>query len=295
MVKNPGPQFVRYFAPVVEALKELGGSGRPVEVRDLVAKKLSIVDQERSELLETGQPRFDNQVHWARFYLVKGGYVDSSKRGVWSLTEKGRGTVAMSFDQAMQIFRQVQSQFPKEKSISIGVTADATAPDNSLAFSDISPISETSYRTKLLDLVKSLPPAGFERLCQRLLRESGFEQVVVTGRSGDGGIDGHGVLLLNPFVSFKVLFQCKRYSGTVTASQVRDFRGAMTGRTDKGIILTTGTFTADAQKEALRDGAPSVELVDGNNLLDMFESLELGLIPRKTYDLDHEFFTEFQN
>ncbi len=160
MVKNPGPQFVRYFAPVVEALKELGGSGRPVEVRDLVAKKLSIVDQERSELLETGQPRFDNQVHWARFYLVKGGYVDSSKRGVWSLTEKGRDTVAMSFDQAMQIFRQVQSQFPKEKSISIGVTADATAPDNSLAFSDISPISETSYRTKLLDLVKSLPPGN---------------------------------------------------------------------------------------------------------------------------------------
>ena len=117
---------------------------------------------------------------------------------------------------------------------------------------------------------------------------------MVTGKSGDGGIDGHGILQINPVVSFNVLFQCKRYQGTVTASQVRDFRGAMMGRTDKGIILTTGTFTLDARKEARRDGVPPIELVDGDKLVEMFELLELGLIPRKVYDLDLPFFEDFQ-
>jgi restriction system protein len=115
--------------------------------------------------------------------------------------------------------------------------------------------------------MQSLPPDGFERLCQRILRESGFQQVVVTGRSGDGGIDGVGVLQMNPFVSFNVLFQCKRYQGAVSPSQIRDFRGAMVGRADKGIIMTTGTFTLDAKKEARRDGVPPIELVDGEALL----------------------------
>lgn len=149
------------------------------------------------------------------------------------------------------------------------------------------------YKTEILGLVRSLPPSGFERLSQRLLRESGFQQVVVTGRSGDGGIDGVGVLQINPFVSFNVLFQCKRYQGSVTPSHVRDFRGAMMGRADKGIIITTGTFTLDAKKEARRDGVPPIELVAGDDLIRLFESLELGLLPQKTFEVDRKFFDEF--
>ena len=126
------------------------------------------------------------------------------------------------------------------------------------------------------------------------MRESDFEQVVVTGRSRDGGIDGIGVLKVNPFVTFKVLFQCKRYAGVVSSSVVRDFRGAMQGRADKGIILTTGSFSSDALKEAVRDGVPPIELVDGEKLVELFESLELGLIPRTTYDVDPSFFVQFE-
>ena len=124
--------------------------------------------------------------------------------------------------------------------------------------------------------------------------KSGFERVDVTGKSGDGGIDGIGVLQINPFVSFKVLFQCKKYSGSVTPTQVRDFRGAMMGRAEKGLILTTGTFTSDAKKEAVRDGVPQIELVDGEKLLDMFETLELGLKPVKEYEIDEKFFDDFK-
>ena len=134
----------------------------------------------------------------------------------------------------------------------------------------------SDHRTKLIEVLQALSPSGFERLCQRLLREAGFEQVTVTGRSGDGGIDGHGVLGLNAFVSFKVLFQCKRYQGSVTPGDVRDFRGALQGRADKGIILTTGSFTSEARREAARDGAPPIELVDGEKLVRLFEELELG-------------------
>jgi restriction system protein len=144
-----------------------------------------------------------------------------------------------------------------------------------------------------LALLRSLPPSGFERLSQRLLREAGFEQVIVTGRSGDGGIDGHGVLALNAFVSFKVLFQCKRYEGSVGPGHVRDFRGAMQGRADKGIIISTGSFSSDARREAIRDGVPPIELVDGEKLVMLFEQLELGLRPRAAYEVDDQFFAEF--
>ncbi|BAY94559.1 MULTISPECIES: restriction endonuclease [unclassified Tolypothrix] len=290
-----GPKFVRFFSPVIEALQELGGSGRPSEVRDFIAKRLNISEQERTELLEGGAPRFDNQVAWARFYLVKFGLMDSSKRGVWSLNDNGRAIESLSFDDALLIFKKVHAEFQTDRDSSGELAQEDKEVEESIAPHEITINDDSSYRKKLLEILLSLPPSGFERLCQRLLRESGFEQVIVTGRSGDGGIDGHGILQINPFVSFKVLFQCKRYAGSVSSSQVRDFRGAMMGRADKGIIITTGTFTPDAQKEALRDGVPPLELVHGDKLLDMFENLELGLLPRKTFDVDIQFFKEFQS
>jgi restriction system protein len=128
-----------------------------------------------------------------------------------------------------------------------------------------------------------------------LFREAGFTQVIVTGSTGYGGVDGYGTLAVNALVSFKVLFQCKRYTKAVSPSQVRDFRGAMAGRADKGIILTTGTFTAEARREASRDGVPPIELIDGEKLVDMLEQLELGLRAVKTYEVDHGFFKEFES
>jgi restriction system protein len=290
-----GPKFVQFFSPILESLKELGGSGRPSEVRNAISKQLNISEQDRTELLSGGAPRFDNQVAWARFYLVKAGLVDSSKRGVWSLSDKGRDINALSFDAAMTIFRQIRLEFQSEKDSQENISPINEPDEETIAPNDTAVSDDSLYRKNLLDVLMSLPPSGFERLCQRLLRESGFEQVIVTGRSGDGGIDGQGILQINPFVSFKVLFQCKRYSGTVSVSQVRDFRGAMMGRADKGIILTTGTFTSDSQKEAVRDGVPPIELVNGEKLLDMFEDLELGLVPRTTYNIDFHFFKEFQS
>jgi restriction system protein len=137
--------------------------------------------------------------------------------------------------------------------------------------------NKLDWRDQLLSLIQILPPAAFERLSQRVLRESGFTSVEVTGKSGDGGIDGVGVLRIN-LLSFQVFFQCKRYKGSVGASAIRDFRGAMWGRTDKGLLITTGIFTADAKREATRDGVPVIDLIDGDGFCTLLKDLKLGVL-----------------
>ena len=283
-----GAQFLRYFGPLLDALRALGGSATPDEAVQKVAEICNVSEVKQNELLPSGEPRFRNQVAWSRFYLKREGLLDSSKRGIWSLTEKGSHTT-ISDPEARAIFlRQVKMDAAARKRERAEVTATPDAPE------EVQLTEAATWRDRLLQIIQGLPFAGFERLCQRLLREAGFQQVSVTGKSGDNGIDGIGILEVNAFVTFKVLFQCKRYKGSVGAPHVRDFRGAMLGRAEKGIIVTTGTFTTEAKQEARRDGAPPIELVDGEKLMDMFEKLELGLSPRTTYEIDDGFFNEFQ-
>jgi restriction system protein len=293
MSKTPkqfeGAQFVQWFGPLLDALRALGGSGTPDEVVDKVAASLKVPDEQLNEVLPSGELRFRNQVAWARFYLVREGLLDSSRRGVWSLTEKGR-TTSLSPEEARVLFLKWVKRFSEERKRKKEVIE---TPEEQVAQGTETP--SPNYRERVLRILWSLPAEGFERLSQRLLRESGFTQVTVTGRSRDGGIDGYGTLQVNPLVSFRVLFQCKKYEGSVLPSHVRDFRGAMTGRTDKGIIITTGTFTAEAKREASRDGAPPIELIDGEKLIDMFQELELGLKPVTTFEIDDKFFDEFRS
>ena len=282
-----GSQFAQYINPLLAVLQGLGGSAKSGEAKAAVADHLRLPDHVLEERLKSGSSRFENQVAWARYYLARSGYIDSSRRGVWVLTTKGRSVDALSKEQIKNLIRSVIAKWGSTKDVAelTEEEAEDRSPDEALG----------DYRAQLLDLLLDLPPAGFERLCKRLLREAGFEQVTVTGSSGDGGIDGIGILELNAFVSFKVLFQCKRYRGSVWPSAVRDFRGAMIGRADKGIIMTTGSFTTASKREAVRDGVPAIELVDGEKLVELFETLELGLEPRKTYNLVESFFDEFRD
>ena len=282
-----GPQFLRFVVPIIEKLELLGGSGTPREVTNAVVAALQISEHEQRKTLKNGTSRITNQVHWARFYLAKDGYLRSSERGVWTLTEKGLAA-RLSEPDVHELFRRVHETLPKS-------TTKVSDAEDLYSDTEEKPSSGAdNYKAQLMDTLSSLAAKGFEMICRRLLREAGFEEVVVTGRAGDGGIDGHGVLKINPFVTFQVLFQCKRYEGSVSSSQVTDFRGAMAGRTDKGIIITTGTFTTEAAKEARRDGVAPIELVDGEKLIEMFEALQLGLRPRQTYEVDEEFFREFR-
>jgi restriction system protein len=290
-------RFANYINPVIEAINALGGSARPQEVYKYISKALNLPDEIINLEKKSGGSKFENQVAWARFYLAKAGIVDSSRHGVWSLTDKGRKIPRLDNKEVQSLIKEVQAQCaPSISSVHHQpkplIKKPLLPPAEDLT-EDEPPSEMSNYREELLKIILGIPPVGFERLCQRLLRESGFQEVTVTQRSGDGGIDGIGILQINPFVSFKVLFQSKRYAGSVGAPQIRDFRGAMMGRADKGIIITTGSFTSEAKREAIRDGVPPIELVDGEKLLDLFEQLELGLKPRTTYDIDATFFEDF--
>jgi len=280
--KTNGPKFLQYYIPIIEALRKLGGSATLSETVDKVVEDLNISENEQKEVLKSGEQRVKNQIAWARLYLVKNGYIDSSKRGIWSLTKKGLDTDVNKID-VLNEFKNIQSSFSNNKDKNKLLSKE----DNNLIDKEE---NYTDYKVELLKILKSISPNGFERISQRLLREAGFEKVVVTGKTNDGGIDGVGILEINPFVSFKVLFQCKRYQGSITSPQIRDFRGAMQGRTEKGLFLTTGSFTS----EATREGVPPIELVDGEKLITMFEKLELGLKPKKIFDIDIDFFNKFK-
>lgn len=285
MVKKQA-EFLQWLGPILDALRSLGGSGKPREVSDWIANSLSIPDLILNQTLKSGESRFHNQVAWARQYLVWEGFLDKDSRGTWALTSLGEKTHLTIEDSKaivkkwVTVYAKARTSVAKKELIEI----QEDEPVNSLELND---------RSDLLGVLQSLSPSGFERVCQLLLRESGFENVIVTGKSHDGGIDGYGVLEVNPFVSFKVLFQCKRYKGGVSRSQVGDFRNAMIGRAEKGIMLTTGHFTAEAIKEANRDGAPQIELVDGEKLIKMFEKVELGVKPKIIYQIDLNFFEPF--
>lgn len=284
--KNSQAEFVRWFGPLLDALRQLGGSAKPREASDKIAENLDLHEDKLNELLNSGQSRYYNQVAWARQYLAWEGLLDTSQHGIWALSAKGENA-KLTDGQAREIFLKwvdIHRKAKQDKSEKeIIEEQEESEPD------DIQPTNKTD----LLQVLQSLTPEGFEKICQRLLRESGFEKVVVTGQSHDGGIDGYGTLEMNPFVSFKVLFQCKRYKGTVSRSQVGDFRNAMIGRAEKGIIMTTGTFSSDAIKEANRDGAPQVELVDGEKLVEMFKRVELGVKPKTVYEVDLPFFEPY--
>ena len=289
--KTKQSEFVRWFAPLLQALKDLGGSAAPREASQRVAEIEKVPDALRNEVLSSGQERFHNQVRWARQYLVWEGLIDSGKRGVWTLTPKGLAT-QLDATSARDIFlEQVRKHAAIKKPIN--------APSESVADIDGKPedtpqSDEDASLQSFLRVVKDLSPNGFERLSMRLLREAGFERVSVTGRSNDGGIDGVGVLQLNDLVSFNVVFQCKKWEGSVPSKEIRDLRGAMAGRAEKGIFLTTSTFTSNARAEAERPGAVPIELVDGEKLFDMFKRYELGLKPRTVFDIDLAFFEQFR-
>jgi restriction system protein len=289
--KGKQSEFVRWFAPLLQALKDLGGSAAPREALERIAEIEKVPESLRNEILSSGQERFYNQVHWARQYLVWEGLIDSGKRGVWTLTPKGLQT-QLDAKSAREIFlEQVRKRAVIRKP---SVAAVDSTPDSNDKPEDTPQADEDASLESFLRVLKSLSPYGFERLSMRLLREAGFERVSVTGRSNDGGIDGVGVLQLNDLVSFNVVFQCKKWEGSVPPKEIRDLRGAMAGRAEKGIFLTTSSFTSNARAEAERPGAAPIELVDGEKLFEMFKRYELGLKPRTVFDIDVAFFEQFR-
>ena len=262
------PTFDTFMNPLIRALKSLGGSGTIEEINDKASEIAGLSDEQLDVLHDPekgGQTEVEYRLAWTRTYLKKYGVLENSSRGVWALTPKGRQLDRVN---PRAVRRYVREQMREARAASAEEELDEAE-------------QETTWRDEILDTLLAMDPSAFERLVQRLLRESGFIQVEVTGRSGDGGIDGKGIMRLGGLLSFHVIFQCKRYRGSVAVSQVRDFRGAMVGRADKGLLITTGNFTKEAAREATRDGAPAIDLIDGDRLIDKLKELGLGVKAEK--------------
>jgi len=273
-------QYDDLMNPLIQALKNLGGSGTNEEINNKVAE-LAKIPSDQLEVLHNpekgGMTEIEYRLMWTRTYLKFYGIIENSARGVWSLTEKGSKQEKVD---EKDVVRVVREQMKKNK--------QETNDDNE-------PNHKVEWQEELLEVILEMSPSAFERLIQRILRESGFVQVEVTGQSGDGGVDGHGILRLGGLLSFHVIFQAKRWKGAVGSGQVRDFRGAMVGRADKGLLITTGAFTKDAIKEASRDGAPAIDLIDGDQLVEKLKQLSLGVNTKKIeveqVFIDHKWFS----
>lgn len=267
------PTFDSLMNPLLDALFSLGGSGSIDEIYEKVLE-LENIDDEVSSVPhnpeKSNQTEVGYRLAWARTYLKKYGFLENSSRGIWALTTLAKKLKNVDPQAVVKEVREgdkatLKKRQKKDKNEQIEL-ADNDTPE------------AQSWKEELYHLLtKEILPDAFERLTQRLLRESGFVQVEVTGRTGDGGIDGKGIAKIHGFMSFHVIFQCKKYQGSVSASDIRDFRGAMVGRADKGLFITTGTFTSAAVKEATRDGAPPIDLVDGEQLAEKLKELQLGL------------------
>jgi restriction system protein len=262
------PQYDKLLWATVKAIAVIGGSGNIEEIIEKVIEILNLPNDILEIEHKPGYPLLDYRLAWARTYLKKVNAVQNSTRGIWTLTDYGRG---ITEEQCLEIPSKVRKMSTKDRKETPLVTIENIEND------EIYDGSEVDWKQNLLGVLLKMDPTAFERLSQRILRESGFVKVEVTKKSNDGGIDGIGILRMN-LVSFTVLFQCKRYQDSVGSSVVRDFRGAMVGRCDKGLIITTGYFTSEAKKEAIRDGAPTIDLIDGDTLCDLLKNLKLGMM-----------------
>jgi restriction system protein len=273
MKKNEVPTFDELMNPTLQALKRLGGSASIDELVPEIVRLLQL-PQEVADVPHgtTGRTELEYRSAWARTYLRKAGLIENSDRGVWALT--GAGSQTESVD-GRRIAREVAKQFQAER-------ASTEEPGESAAVDEAQ--ATITWEDRLLSVLQAMDPTAFERLCQRILRESGFIEVEVTKKTGDGGIDGYGTIRIGGLISFNVLFQSKRYKGNIGPEIVRDFRGAMVGRADKGLIISTGGFTLEARREATRDGAPPIDLIDGRLLAQKLKELKLGV---KTNMIEH--------
>jgi restriction system protein len=278
------PSVRELYWPTAKALRDLGGSGTIQEIAERVIENEGFDEETQAIPHGTGsRTEVEYRLAWARTHLKMAGLLENSARGVWSLTEKGRRFDPAEVGRVAAEVRATQTARPRPQEEDLLVEEDDEGA------------GETNWKDELIETLLALPPDKFERLAARLLRETGFISATVTGRSGDGGIDGIGVYRLS-LVSFQVFFQCKRHRGSVRPSDVRDFCGAMAGRGDKGLIITTAGFTADARQEATRDGAPPIDLIDGERLCDLLREQGLGVetTVRQIEDvsLNPEFFDE---
>lgn len=260
------PKYSDLMWPLVKVLRKLGGSGNWDEIYSELIAQEKFPEEAQSYIENKSShhtPKLRYNTKWALWYLTKAGVVNKSSQRLFILSQKGEVFKESDVASAVSLVKGLSKKKPQ---------ADSSQVSNT----DAEEAAAEEWKDTLLEKIQSLSPKMFEKLCYVVLRKSGFSEVDVTGGTGDGGVDGTGILKVN-LISFPVIFQCKRYQGSVGSKEVRDLRGAMSGRSEKALLITTGYFTTAAKEEAKRAGAPLIELIDGDGLCELLKNLKIGI------------------
>lgn len=294
--KNLSPTYTELIIPTYDALKQLGGSGTNNEIYERVIVNLNLSDEVLDEphLGSLNQSEVEYQLAWARTYLKNYGIIVNSARSVWSITSEYASELTVSAKEIVAFTVQKNAKKREMEKSNDKPDGKMDKPEDDIDSNDDVefPDEVKPWRQQLANVLQNMDPYGFERLSQRLLRECGFTQVSVTKKSGDGGIDGTGKLKINGIVSFNVAFQCKRYKGLVSSGDIRDFRGSLTTDIEKGIFITTGSFSKAAKDEATTPGKKQIDLIDGEEFISKLAEYSIGVKEVKTYEIDEDFFSK---
>lgn len=294
--KNLSPTYTELIVPTYDALKQLGGSGTNNEIYEKVIVDLNLSDEVLDEphLGSLNQSEVEYQLAWARTYLKNYGIIVNSARSVWSITPEYASELTVSAKEIVAFTVQKNAKKREMAKSNDKLDGKSDKPEDDIDSNDDVEFPEEvkPWRQQLANILQNMDPYGFERLSQRLLRECGFTQVSVTKKSGDGGIDGTGKLKINGIVSFNVAFQCKRYKGLVSSGDIRDFRGSLTTDIEKGIFITTGSFSKAAKDEATTPGKKQIDLIDGEEFISKLAEYSIGVKEVKTYEIDEDFFAK---
>lgn len=294
--KNLSPTYTELIIPTYDALKQLGGSGTNNEIYERVIVDLNLSDEVLDEphLGSLNQSEVEYQLAWARTYLKNYGIIVNSARSVWSITSEYASELTVSAKEIVAFTVQKNAKKREMAKSNDKPDGKTVKPEDDIDSNDDVefPDEVKPWRQQLANVLQNMDPYGFERLSQRLLRECGFTQVSVTKKSGDGGIDGTGKLKINGIVSFNVAFQCKRYKGLVSSGDIRDFRGSLTTDIEKGIFITTGSFSKAAKDEATTPGKKQIDLIDGEEFISKLAEYSIGVKEVKTYEIDEDFFSK---
>lgn len=294
--KNLSPTYTELIVPTYDALKQLGGSGTNNEIYEKVIVDLNLSDEVLDEphLGSLNQSEVEYQLAWARTYLKNYGIIVNSARSVWPITPEYASELTVSAKEIVAFTVQKNAKKREMAKSNDKLDGKSDKPEDDIDSNDDVEFPEEvkPWRQQLANILQNMDPYGFERLSQRLLRECGFTQVSVTKKSGDGGIDGTGKLKINGIVSFNVAFQCKRYKGLVSSSDIRDFRGSLTTDVEKGIFITTGSFSKAAKDEATTPGKKQIDLIDGEEFISKLAEYSIGVKEVKTYEIDEDFFAK---
>lgn len=289
------PKFDETFLPILEVLK----SGKVYKTRALIEEVktrfyANLTDEQLKQETKSGDLLIDNRIAWGKSYLKKGGYIFFPQRGYVQITEKGKGhnsTLSVrDLENEITLF-DFYKQEKSAKSSDSQTATEISSPQDLIdeGFNRI----ESDVKNELLQKLKNIDPYFFEKVVLRLLKKMGYGEFIETSKSNDGGIDG--IINEDKLGLDKIYIQAKRFNeGKVREKDIRNFIGAMSGDTNKGVFVTTSDFDEKALEKA-RSAHHKIICIDGQKLVTLMHEFNVGIQVRTTYEIkqiDEDFFDE---